>query len=140
MKCRMAVAILFVVLAQPALLSAAELPAARDAASRSAIQLDWMRQDYAQATLAPELEQHKDDWRKTYLKSPESRHDDPVLPQMPCFVSRDDSATEQRMLAHVLEELTDSAADEIRQTQGRLDAGCRAGQRSAVEAIVLASL
>ena len=64
------------------LLSAAELPDARDAASREAIQLDWMRQDYAQATLAPALEQQKDDWRKTYLKSLESRHDDPVLPQL----------------------------------------------------------
>jgi hypothetical protein len=115
-----AAVLMLCILSQTAVGAADWFPDARDAASREAIQLDWMRQDYAQATLAPALEQQKDDWRKMHLKSPESRHDDPVLPQLACFVSRDDSATEQRMLARVLEELTDSAGDEIRQTRHAL--------------------
>jgi hypothetical protein len=103
------------VLSPTALRAADSLPDTRDAASREAIQRDWILQDYARVTLAPELEQPKDDWRKTYLKSLESQQDDPVLPRLVCFVSRDGSDTEQRMLARVLEDLTDSAADEIRQ-------------------------
>ena len=116
-------AVLFVVLAAPVGTFSAEAPS-RDAASRLALEIDWMRQDYARITLAPALEQQKTDWRNTHLKSPESRHDDPVLPQVACFVSGDDSATEQRMLARVLDELAGPAADEVRQTR---DALVRAG-------------
>jgi len=122
MNCRRILTLLVLVLTQAALsLSADEPPpAARDAASYEAIQRDWMLQDSMQATLDPAWEQQKDDWRKNYLKSPESRHDDPVLPQPVCFISRQDSATEQRMLQRVLDELPNSVEDEIRQKRDGL--------------------
>lgn len=122
MRCPQITAVLLLVLACAASsLSAAEPPpAVRDAASRAAIQHDWMLQDSMRVALAPALELQKDQWRKTYLKSPESRHDDPVLPQQVCFVSHDGSATEQRMLTRVLDELTDEAGVRIRQTLDRL--------------------
>ena len=102
-------------------LPAAEPPsAARDAASRDGDPARLDAPGFHAGPLEPALEQAKDEWRKTYLKSPESQHDDPVLPQLPCFVSRKDSAIEQRMLARVLDELPDSARAEFQQAMDAL--------------------
>ena len=57
---------------------------------------------------------------EAHLKSPESQQDDPVLPQLPCFVSGTGSAAEQRMVARALEELRDSAGAEIRTAMSQL--------------------
>lgn len=91
--------------AQAGATSAREEPSAyREAASRAAIVRDWMLQDYMRVELPPDLEKAKSEWRAKYLRSPESRFDDPVLAKLACFVSPRDSIVEQRMAARVLAE------------------------------------
>jgi hypothetical protein len=122
MSCQRETAWVLFVLAITALPLRADPPrlGAREAASREAIQRDWLLQDYLRITLDPTLEQAKETWRATYLKSPESRYDDVVLPELPCFVSYESSSTEQRMIARVVDELAGPAEGEIRQAMNRL--------------------
>lgn len=88
----------------PATASDAE-PQWREAASREAIIRDWMLQDYMNARLPDALEQEKRQWRDEHIKAPESKLDPPVLKDLKCFISDRDSVVEQRMIAHVLDEL-----------------------------------
>lgn len=80
----------------------------REAASHARIVRDWMLQDYMSIALPARLEKEKEHWRQQYLNARESRPDPPVLERLPCFVSKDDSVVEQRMLDRVLGELRDA--------------------------------
>jgi len=66
-----------------------------------------MHQDYMSVTLPEALEREKRRWRDEYIIAPESRLDPPVLKDLKCFISDHDSVVEQRMIAHVLDELGD---------------------------------
>jgi hypothetical protein len=77
----------------------------RDAATREAIQQDWMHQDYMAARLPAALEQEKQRWRDEHLTDTESRLDPPVLRRLACFISSDSCLVEQRMMARVCSEL-----------------------------------
>ena len=102
--------------------SAADRPEnSRDAASRDAIVHDWMLQDYMSIDLPDALEQEKQQWRDEHLKARESKTDAPVLKKLTCFVSRDDSIVERRMIARLVEELGDSAGAIRRQADRLID-------------------
>jgi len=64
-----------------------------------------MHQDYMSARLPDALEEEKRQWRDEHIKAPESKLDPPVLRDLKCFTSDRDSVVEQRMVAHVLDEL-----------------------------------
>jgi len=81
------------------------LPDFREAASRQAIQRDWLLQDYMSIALPEELQRQKRQWRDTHLKARESKPDPPVLADLACFVDQHDSIVEQGMIDRVLEEL-----------------------------------
>lgn len=100
----MYVGVLLTLLTIPITASAAE-PTWRAAASREAIIRDWMHQDYMSATLPEALEREKRKWRDEHIKAPESKLDPPVLSDLKCFISDHDSVVEERMIAHVLDEL-----------------------------------
>ena len=85
----------------------------RPAASREAIERDWMLQDYLRIELPAALKREVHEWRQTHLRTPESRCDDAVLERMPCFVSDHDSYAEERMLVRVLADL-DRVPSDIR--------------------------
>jgi len=82
----------------------------RPAASREAVERDWMLQDYMSIELPAALEREKQQWRDRHLKARESRPDPPVLAKLTCFVSERDAIVEQRMVARVLSQLGEGAA------------------------------
>ncbi|HUS90243.1 MAG TPA: hypothetical protein VM695_00290 [Phycisphaerae bacterium] len=93
------------------LLSATAAPAEpRPAASREAIERDWMLQDYMAIELPAELEREKQQWREKHLTSRESRPDAPVLAKLGCFVRDGDCLVERRMVDRVLAALGEQAA------------------------------
>jgi len=88
---------------------AGRVPDFREAASRQAIQRDWLLQDYMSIALPEELQRQKRQWRDTHVKARESKPDPPVLADLACFVDQHDSVVEQRMIDRVLEELPTDA-------------------------------
>ncbi len=56
---------------------AAWAAATRPAASREAVEQDWILQDYLRIEVPAALKREVQEWRQTYLRAPESRCDDP---------------------------------------------------------------
>ena len=79
----------------------------RQAASREAIERDWMLQDSTSIDLPEELERARREWRRRHLKANESMAEAPVPERLACFVSDRESVVERRMIDRVLAELAE---------------------------------
>ncbi len=106
------VGLIWLLLVSSLLVAAAEEPEPmpRSAASRAAIERDWMLQDYMSVLLPAALEAEKQQWREKFVTARESKADPPVLRHLACFLSPTDAAVEQRMVAQVLKEVPNRQA------------------------------